>query len=161
MINKSKTMGDVMNNSVKIFTPEKNTTDEEYTSIANFLKTHLEEYGDKIEDIKKSMNFALKTDNSFGGKIIVKYLDDKIVGAVILNCTGMNGYIPENILVYIAVHHDYRGRKLGKELMNTAIEVSDGNIALHVEPDNPAKFLYEKLGFTNKYLEMRYSRGSK
>jgi ribosomal protein S18 acetylase RimI-like enzyme len=30
-----------------------------------------------------------------------------------------------------------------------------GNIALHVEPDNPAKILYEKLGFTNKYLEMR------
>jgi hypothetical protein len=26
------------------------------------------------------------------------------------------------------------------------------------EPDNPAKFLYEKLGFTNKYLEMRLQR---
>ncbi len=35
----------------------------------------------------------------------------------------------------------------------------DGDIALHVEPDNPARFLYEKYGFTNKYLEMRYKRG--
>jgi hypothetical protein len=25
-----------------------------------------------------------------------------------------------------------------------------------VEPDNPAKILYEKLGFTNKYLEMSH-----
>ena len=150
-----------MNNSVKIFTPEQKPTDEEYTSIANFLKKHLEEYGDNLEDIKKAMNYALTTENSFGGKLIVKYLDNKIVGSVVLNQTGMNGYIPENILVYIAVHHDYRGRKLGKELMNNAIEVSEGNIALHVEPDNPAKFLYEKIGFTNKYLEMRFNRGAK
>jgi len=139
----------------------KKPTDEEYTGIANFLKKHLEEYGDKLEDIKKAMDFALTTENSFGGKIIAKYLDNQIVGAVVLNQTGMNGYIPENILVYIAVHHDYRGRKLGKELMNKAVEICHGNIALHVEPDNPAKFLYEKIGFTNKYLEMRYQREAK
>jgi len=150
-----------MNDYVKIFTPEQKPTDEEYTSIANFLKIHLEEYGDKLEDIKKAMNFALTTENSFGGKIIVKHIDDKIVGSVVLNQTGMKGYIPENILVYIAVHHDYRGRKLGKELINKAIEISEGDIALHVEADNPAKFLYEKLGFTNKYLEMRFNRGAK
>jgi ribosomal-protein-alanine N-acetyltransferase len=39
--------------------------------------------------------------------------------------------------------------------MQKAISIADGNIALHVEPNNPAKILYEKLGFTNKYLEMR------
>jgi ribosomal protein S18 acetylase RimI-like enzyme len=150
-----------MNNSVNIFTPEQKPTDEEYTRIANFLKEHLEEYGDALADIKKAMDFALTKDNSFGGKIIVKYLDNQIVGAVVLNQTGMKDYIPENILVYIAVHRDYRGRKLGKELMNKAVEISAGNIALHVEPDNPAKFLYEKIGFTNKYLEMRYQREGK
>ena len=39
--------------------------------------------------------------------------------------------------------------------MNEAIKNTKGGIALHVEPNNPARFLYEKLGFTNKYLEMR------
>jgi ribosomal protein S18 acetylase RimI-like enzyme len=150
-----------MNNSVIIFTPDEKPTDEEYTCIATFLKEHLEEYGDDLEDIKKAMNFALTTKDSFGGKILVKYLDKQIVASVVINQTGMNGYIPENILVYIAVHHDYRGQKIGKELMTKAIEVCEGNIALHVEPDNPAKFLYEKIGFTNKYLEMRYQKGSK
>ena len=70
----------------------------------------------------------------------------------------MDGYIPENILVYIATHHDYRGKGLGKQLMQIAIKTVEGAIALHVEPDNPAKFLYEKLGFTNKYLEMRLQK---
>lgn len=75
---------------------------------------------------------------------------------VVVNQTGMKGYIPENILVYIATHNELRGKGIGKKMMLKAIEIADGNIALHVEPDNPARFLYEKIGFTSKYLEMRY-----
>jgi len=43
-------------------------------------------------------------------------------------------------------------------MMRLALETAKGNVALHVEPNNPAKILYEKLGFTNKYLEMRYHK---
>ena len=49
-------------------------------------------------------------------------------------------------------------RDWAEKLMNAAIERAEGSIALHVEPDNPARKLYEKLGFTNKYLEMRLTR---
>ena len=70
----------------------------------------------------------------------------------------MSEYIPENLLVYIAVHKKARGKGVGKELMKRTIDSAKGDIALHVEPDNPAKFLYEKFGFTNKYLEMRYKK---
>ena len=81
--------------------------------------------------------------------------DDVVTGAVVVNKTGMSGYIPENILVYIATHHEYRGMGIGKRLMEETVKVCDGSIALHCEPDNPAKKLYEKLGFSSKYLEMR------
>ena len=84
--------------------------------------------------------------------------NDEIMGATIVNKTGMADYIPENILVYIAVHENARGKGFGKKLMNKVIELADGDIALHVEPNNPAKFLYEKLGFENKYLEMRLKK---
>ena len=33
----------------------------------------------------------------------------------------------------------------------------EGDTKLHVEYDNPAKRLYERLGFENKYAEMRWS----
>jgi GNAT superfamily N-acetyltransferase len=75
-----------------------------------------------------------------------------------MNKTGMKGYIPENILVYIAVHQDERGKGIGRQLMKEALRYAKGDIALHVEPENPAKFLYKKVGFTNKYLEMRLNR---
>lgn len=121
--------------------------------IAQFLYTHLEQFGDNIEDIQKCIDYVM--DSNKGGTILIGLEEQKIVGVVILNNTGMNGFIPENILVYIAVDNRQRGKGYGKQLMQKAIALSEGNIALHVEPDNPALFLYEKMGFTNKYLEMR------
>lgn len=125
-------------------------------NIINFLFTHLEQYGDEKKDIKKCIDYVVNPNK--GGKIIIGTENEKIVGIVILNKTGMDGYIPENILVYIAVDNSQRGKGYGKKLMHKAIESVEGNIALHVEPDNPAKKLYENLGFTNKYLEMRLTK---
>lgn len=128
--------------------------------VASFLHTHLDQYGDKIEDITRCIEYAQKKNENKGGFILVASDEnDEIKGAVVVNETNMGGYIPENILVYIAVHRDTRGTGLGKKLMNETIEACKGDIALHVEQDNPAKFLYEKVGFTNPYLEMRLKRG--
>jgi len=123
--------------------------------IRDFLFEHLDQYGDKKEDIMKAINYALNKGITPGGFIVVGSEGSQIAGVVVVNKTGMEGYIPENILVYIATHGDHRGKGLGKKLMQRAIDEAEGAIALHVEPDNPAKILYEKLGFTNKYLEMR------
>lgn len=124
--------------------------------IAEFLHEHLDEFGDEVSDILRSLEYVFNKDK--GGHVILALEGADIIGAVILNHTGMSGYIPENILVYIAVHGDFRGKGLGKELMEHAIKITTGGIALHVEPDNPAKFLYEKVGFVNKYLEMRLNK---
>lgn len=123
------------------------------SKIAQFLKIHLGEYGDKKEDILKCIDYTLNPDK--GGNIIIGIINDTIIGIVILNNTGMKDFIPENILVYIAVDSSQRGKGYGKKLLEKAIAIASGNIALHVEPDNPAIKLYENLGFSNKYLEMR------
>jgi [ribosomal protein S18]-alanine N-acetyltransferase len=143
----------------KIFNSTNPPSDGEKNEVADFLFTHLEEYGDPKEDILKAINFSLKKSaTSLGGFVLIAKDNSDIIGAVVVNRTGMEGYIPENILVYIATHKNYRGKGVGKQLMNKSIEIAQGDIALHVEPDNPAKFLYEKVGFTSKYVEMRYKQ---
>jgi len=124
----------------------------------DFLFANLEEYGDPRKDIKKAIDYSVKDIASFGGFTMLLKDGDKIKGVVVINQTGMGGYIPENILVYIATHKDHRGEGLGKKLMSKTIEYTKGDIALHVEANNPAKFLYEKMGFTNPYLEMRLKK---
>jgi ribosomal-protein-alanine N-acetyltransferase len=135
-----------------------NATYLQKNEIADFLSVHLGQYGDPKEDIMKCLDYALDQSMHAGGFVVMARENGKILGALIMNKTGMSGYIPENILVYIAVDATQRGKGIGGKLMDIAIKMANGSIALHVEPDNPAKKLYERIGFTNKYLEMRLTK---
>lgn len=126
--------------------------------LCTFLAEHLDQYGDRPEHIMAAMDYAIKERSSFGGFVLTAHDEGALVGVVVINCTGMGGYIPENVLVYIATHRNSRGKGIGKQLMEKAISHSTGDIALHVEHNNPAKRLYERLGFKNPYLEMRLKK---
>ena len=141
-----------------IYKPKDNITEPQKKEVADFLFEHLDQFGDDYDAIMRCIDFAMDEEKKFGGFIVVAKESHKVAGAVIVNKTGMAGYIPENILVYIAVHQNYRGKGLGKALMQKTFDQAEGSIKLHVEPENPARFLYEKLGFTSKYLEMRLMR---
>ncbi|MFL9838047.1 GNAT family N-acetyltransferase [Flavobacterium sp. ST-75] len=149
---------------IQKYHPNESMNNELQKEVVNFLYKSLEQYGDPEDDINKAVNYALNKNNeknkTTGGLVLTARLEENnaIVGAVVINETGMGGYIPENILVYIATDPNQRGKGIGKKLMQEALESSNGDVALHVEPDNPAKRLYENLGFTNKYLEMRYKK---
>lgn len=124
----------------------------------NFLYDHLDRFRDNKEAINKSFNYAFSEAEGKGGFILAAFYEDRLVGVLVMNNTGMKDFIPENILVYVAVDASYRGKGFGKQIIKKAAESCDGGIALHVEYDNPAKRLYERLGFISKYAEMRYNR---
>ena len=149
-----------MSDNIQIYDPNNLPSSTQKEEIASFLFQQLDQYGDPQTDIEKAMKYALSTNQEPGGFITAVYENGTVVCAVVVNKTGMKGYIPENILVYIATHESQRGKGIGKKAMQKVIEKADGDIALHVEPDNPAKRLYESLGFTNKYLEMRLKKGA-
>lgn len=141
-----------------IYSDTKNPTEFTREDIADFLYEHLDRYGDRKEHILACIGYAYGDEQGQDGFVLIAHEKGEIAGVVIINDTGMGGYIPEHMLVYIAVHKEYRGRGLGSRLMERVIEKTGGDIALHVEKDNPAKHLYEKYGFTNKYLEMRLNK---
>ena len=147
---------------IKTFFTEKEMHDIISTDdIVDFLFTHLDRFGDPKPAIKKCIEYAFGKNNGQGGSVIAGFQNNEVVGAVVMNKTGMKDYIPENILVYVAIDASLRGQGLGRKLIEKAIEINDGNIKLHVEYDNPAKRLYERIGFTNKYAEMRFIKEGK
>ena len=138
----------------------KKPSDDEISRIVNFLCTHLDEFGDSQKDIRKAIEYVFSGESGKGGFVLVAFKQNNIISCVVMNKTGMMGYIPEYILVYIATHRDYRGKGIGKLMLKESINEADGSIALHVEPNNPALHLYKKVGFINKYLEMRLQKES-
>lgn len=141
-----------------IFDEQNKPDKQEKKELVDFLHDQLEQYGDPKNQIERAIDYSLKEFDSFGGFVMLLKQQEQIRAAVVINRTGMDGYIPENILVYIAVDRNSRGEGLGRKLMTQAIAHARGDIALHVEANNPAKILYEKLGFTNPYLEMRLKK---
>ncbi len=126
--------------------------------IAQFLDEHLEQYGDNILAIYKCLDFALSKYPHQGGFVILAKENEKLLGAVVMCKTGMDSFVPENLLVYLAVHNDYRGEGIGKTLLSKSLDFAKGDVALHVDADNPAIQLYESAGFQTKYTEMRLQR---
>lgn len=124
--------------------------------LSEYLHESLKPYEDTLKDVARGIRDALSARGREGGFILTAESDGKILGALVMQKTGMKGYVPENILLFVAVSPEMRGKGLGRLLVERAVELADGDIKLHVEYDNPARKLYEKIGFTNKYAEMRY-----
>ena len=127
-------------------------------ALARFFHETMAPYNDTLEDVQRGLDYAFSDEPGKGGHLLVAARDGRLVGAVLMLRTGMKGYIPENLLLFISVDPDTRGQGIGRRLIERVQRDCDGAIKLHVEGDNPARRLYERCGFEAKYVEMRYDR---
>ena len=132
-----------------------------YQELAEFLHESLKPFEDPLDEVKKGIDYALSAGEGKDGFIIFAARDEKPIGAVVMLKTNMSGYVPEYLLLFAAVTTDERGMGIGNRIIMEAVNRCDGDVNLHVEYDNPAKGLYERLGFENKYADMRYYKGER
>lgn len=140
-------------------TPQDLTGPLSESGLAAFLHRHLGRYGDPEGDIRKAIRYALSGEPGKGGFILTGYEGGDLAAVLVINRTGMSGYIPENHLVYVAVDEERRYRGFGRRMIERAVSECRGDVSMHVERDNPARRLYEKIGFRETYVEMRYLKG--
>ena len=126
-------------------------------AFVDFLYTSLGRWSDPPEEIDLAIDYAFSDDAGRGGFLLAALAEGELAGGVVINRTGMTRYVPENLLVYIAVGDRHRNLGLGRRLVEAILGACRGSVALHCEPDNPALRLYERLGFTAKYVEMRHA----
>lgn len=124
--------------------------------LAKFLYDSLKPYEDPLPEVRQGIFDALEPSCGEPGFVLIAEIDQKVVGALLMLRTGMKGYIPENLLLMVAVDPSTRGKGVGAQIIKRSFEIADGDVKLHVEYDNPAKRLYERLGMTSKYAEMRF-----
>ncbi len=146
-----------MTNITKIKTEQELNQFATLEATVDFLHQHLGKFRDEKTAIAKAIEYIFSDPTGNKGFLMLATQESQIVGCLVMNNTGMDEYIPANILVYIAVHEDMRGKGIGKQIIEAAQKEVKGAIALHVEYDNPAQHLYKRLGFSSKYAEMRWA----
>jgi [ribosomal protein S18]-alanine N-acetyltransferase len=127
-------------------------------TVVEFFHTTMQPYQDTPEDIARGLGYAFSADSGRGGFLVLAEQDSAIAGALLMLNTGMQGYIPEHLLLFVSVDPARRGQGLGTKLIEAAAARCPGSIKLHVDHDNPARKLYQRLGFTEPYVEMRWKR---
>lgn len=128
---------------------------EQTHKLSHFLFNSLGTYTDPVDEIQSCLDYVV--DPSKGGYVYQAIsVDNELMGVVVLTKTNMHKFVPDYLLVYIATAEKFRGQGLGKALIEFVRADVKAPIALHVEHDNPAKRLYQRLGFTSKYAEMRW-----
>jgi len=140
-------------------TKEEQFTEETPRSeIEQFLLEKMQPYNDPPQDITKGLDFALGLNGGLGGFIALAHLEGELAGVLVMLRTGMSGYIPANLLLYVGVDPEKRGNGIGGKLIDYSIAQCEGDVKLHVDHGNPATHLYERIGFVNRYAEMRLKR---
>ncbi|MCB0588350.1 MAG: GNAT family N-acetyltransferase [Phaeodactylibacter sp.] len=128
----------------------------EKNKVVRFLCDHT--HNSNRQSVQEAVEYAIKLKPSFGGFILAVEKERQLIGVIVANRTGMESYNPKNIFVFVTLHRDYQQDKsLIQTLIQRAIRYADGDIAMHVEPNNPALDLYQELGFKAQYLELRLS----
>jgi len=126
--------------------------------LASFLHESLKPYEDPLEDVLAGIEYAMSPVAGKGGFVLAAVDGRDLVGALVLLRTGMKGYVPPNMILYVAVDPARRGEMVGHRLMQQAIRACEGDVKLHVEYDNHARKYYEAIGFESKYADMRLKR---
>ncbi|KAB3531069.1 pyridoxal-phosphate dependent enzyme [Alkaliphilus serpentinus] len=129
---------------------ERNEVDLSTDEIVDLLDHWLMEYTDPKYEIKDALQSAFED-----GFVLMSYYNNELAGMTVVVNTGFDNFIPTYHLAYIATKRTIKGRGIATQLLNKAIELSNGNISLHVERDNNRAIkLYEKMGFEKSYLRM-------
>lgn len=124
-------------------------------ALVSFFHNKMKPYHDTPADVRRGLAYALSEEPGMGGFVVVASRGHEVLGGLTMLHTGMKGYIPENLLLFVAVDPVLRGQGIGGRIIRESLKYCDGAVKLHVEPDNPAGRLYQRLGFETKYHEMR------
>jgi len=132
---------------------KKNDLQISYAEFMKRLDEWLMDFTDPVEEISEAV------ENAFEHGYVIGAFDHKmLIGIAVLSRTRFEAFFPKYHLSYIATKKGVKGRGIATQLLQKAIEVSNGDLSLHVETDNKRAIkLYEKMGLRKKYYRMLYA----
>jgi GNAT superfamily N-acetyltransferase len=126
--------------------------------VVQFLNREIDSCADSEGAILKSVQYAIKDRAGLGGYVFEMFDETETIGVAVVNRTGMEEYMPDNILVYIAIKKNRQKKGYGRKLLSYALDHCEGEVMIHITGDNPSRTFFQKFGFKTQYQEMYLDR---
>ena len=118
--------------------------------VINLVNEWLNEFTDPICEIEEAYHNAVVK-----GFVIAAFYNNEICAIGIVVNLGFEHFASKYHLAYIATNNYIEGSGIATMILNEAVELTEGNISLHVERSNYGAIkLYEKMGFKDYYSRM-------
>lgn len=139
---------------ISIQTLNKDLFSGNYSLLISLLDKWLTRFSDPYEEIEEALENAFEK-----GFVIGAFQGAQIIGLCVLSKMELDTFFPTYHLSYIAADENFSGRGIATYLIDKAIELSKGNLSLHVEPDNKRAIrLYKKMGLDIQYYRMKFRK---
>ncbi|MFO8133450.1 MAG: pyridoxal-phosphate dependent enzyme [Thermoplasmatota archaeon] len=116
------------------------------------LDDWLIDFSDPLDEMEEAVENAFTH-----GFVLGAFYQGVLSGIAIVSATRFDTFFPRYHLSYIATKRDTKGRGIATELLQRVIDLTRGDLSLHVETDNERAIkLYEKMGLRKKYYRMMY-----
>lgn len=148
-----------MERSIQMYNAFSGVNPLENVALLNFFRTHTPDT--EYRAIQEALDYALKNKPSFGGFVLTYTISNRIVAGIVVNKTGMEGFKSENLMVLAALHEDFKLQTvLLEELINKAVDYTDGDIAFYAKPNHPALMMAKRIGFKEQYVELKFQKAA-
>ena len=114
--------------------------------VIHFFHETMKPYHDSLDDVARALDYALVPERGQGGFVMLAHRGELLLGALCMLKTGMGGYIPENLLLFVTVAPESRGQGVGRQLF-TAIEPSLSQSESYCIPRDHLFDFYGRAGF--------------
>lgn len=139
----------------ELYTPFTGMTILEKSKLIKFLEANTENGHFSQSEISEAIECAIKERPSLGGFVLILKEENELLGALVVNATGMENRNAKHRLSLFAVARSHRHNGIAKHLIKNALQKTEGNLAIQLEPGNGKVAFFERLGFKEKYVEMR------
>ncbi len=127
---------------------------DNFSLLISLLDKWLTRFSDPFEEIEEALDNAFER-----GFVIGAFQGAQLIGLCVLSKMELDTFFPSYHLSYIAADDKFGGRGIATYLIDKAIELSKGNLSLHVEPENKRAIrLYKKMGLDIQYYRMKFRK---
>ncbi len=133
-----------------------------FTGISPFEKLGVIKFLESTSDhskevIQQSVDYAVKDCPSFGGYIFSVNFEKEPIAVAVINKSGIPGFQSKNILVQFNIEESWQTIEFTKYFFGKLIALTNKDLSLQLNADNPNIPLLQEIGFVPKALEFRYS----